>query len=81
MSAGGVFVRPGCRKVGARPSQGSARTTSPMVPQARPVVVINSNETLLVRKETQLASHFELENQLEMGDVKLHEPSLISGQE
>lgn len=60
---------------------GSVRTTSPMVPQARPAVVVNINETFLVRKETHSASHFKLENELEMGDVKLHEPSLVSGQE
>lgn len=54
--------------------------SSPVVSQARPGVVINSNKTLLVRKKTWLASHFELENELEMGDVKFHEQSLVSGQ-
>lgn len=66
--------------MGARPVQGTVRMTSPVVPQARTLVVINSNETLLVRTETRLASHFKLENELEMGDVKLHEQSLVSGQ-
>lgn len=54
--------------------------SSPVVSQARPGVIINSNKTLLVRKKTWLASHFELENELEMGDVKFHEQSLVSGQ-
>lgn len=60
--------------MGVRPSQGTMKQCSPVVPQARPAVVIKSNETLLVRTETQLASHFELENELQVRDVTLHEP-------